>query len=141
MEKICVNGGGLADNYKSTIPVDLNSTCSRGKIVNHECRVPKILQPDFTCPDGYELVGHRGGMCQKTITYDCSEEEHEVVCDDTPEYSKAESTLRALGPKPKKNNPLPVCHKIARTVPKQGEKTLTAQAAPYCAEGNLLPPL
>eukprot|EP01068_Selenidium_serpulae_P016514 Selendium_serpulae@DN6305_c0_g1_i11.p1 len=100
------------------------------------------LSAVYSCPAGYEL---NGTTCSKSQSYDCSTTEHDIVCDE-PAVGK-DAHLRSLAPEDLKakyktaeygaRHPLPVCHKVPRTVAKTCEKTITAQAEAYCANGLL----
>lgn len=138
----CVNGANPADNCAQTVPVPLTPVCNVGKMWNGQCAQQRYTSASYQCPSEYQ---QQGSACIKTVAYDCSTTEHDVVCDE-PAVGKG-SHLRQLGPDYPKDkyhgaaytnrHPLPVCHKVPRTVPKTCEKTITAQGEAYCSEGTL----
>eukprot|EP01068_Selenidium_serpulae_P013776 Selendium_serpulae@DN6006_c0_g1_i2.p1 len=145
----CPNGADVNNNCLVKVPVPPSPVCKVGKLVNGQCYKPKRTPPSFTCPSGYTL--ERGSTCIKVVNFDCSETHHDIECDQVP-TGKAAANIRhrMLGVDAKgkyqtvnyskrqpASVPLPVCHKVPRTTPKQCEKTITAQAEHVCPAGSV----
>eukprot|EP01068_Selenidium_serpulae_P017011 Selendium_serpulae@DN6340_c3_g1_i10.p1 len=138
----CSNGQSPADNCAVKVDVPLTPVCNVGKMWDGQCAQASFVPAVYSCPAGYD---QQGTSCTKTLPYDCSTTEHDIVCDE-PAVGK-EAHLRSLAPEDLKakyktveygnRHPLPVCHKVPRTVPKTCEKTITAQSEAYCADGVL----
>eukprot|EP00923_Selenidium_pygospionis_P014077 GHVN01024248.1.p1 GENE.GHVN01024248.1~~GHVN01024248.1.p1 ORF type:complete len:1732 (-),score=167.98 GHVN01024248.1:134-5329(-) len=149
---VCESGEILNENRCTVrVEVQLRPQCLSGKLLGDNCIKRSHQPPSYRCPDRFEL---QKKTCVKNYVYDCSEEIHDVECEEkTPVDPKktASGLWRRLfeaqrGPKQKYKTaefarrihgaPLPLCQKVLRHIPKMCDAQITADAEPYCEEGQ-----